>query len=311
MLVSVYCLTYNHEKYIRDTLEGFVSQKTDFEYEVFVHDDASTDHTADIILEYAQKYPDLIKPILQKENQYSKGVSILRTHIWPRMTGKYIAACEGDDYWCDPDKLQSQVSFLEEHPDYTACAHNTMILNLQNGKKRLFIPAQKAGTIPIKQIIEWKKPPHISSLVYKRKLREEAFEFTRVVPGMGDYPLTLWLMSKGNIYYMPQVMSVYRSGVEGSWTQRNGNAAGIADKKIKVLEAFNIKTDYSYSKIVNCTIEKFRAEYYYSTDINKLIEMGYWKLIKLGYGNMAVAVFLQKHFYGLYKMISELLYGKR
>ena len=90
-LVSVYCLTYNHEKYIKDALEGFINQKTDFEYEVFVHDDASTDNTAKIIKEYAQKYPHIIKPILQKENQYSKGVKIFYQYIYPRISGKYIA----------------------------------------------------------------------------------------------------------------------------------------------------------------------------------------------------------------------------
>lgn len=88
IMVSVYCLTYNHEKYIRDTLNGFISQVTNFKYEVFVHDDASTDKTASIIKEYANKYPNIIKPIFQTENQYSKGIRIFRTYIYPKMSGK-------------------------------------------------------------------------------------------------------------------------------------------------------------------------------------------------------------------------------
>ena len=102
--VSVICLAYNHEKYIRKTLEGFVAQKTNFSVEYIVHDDASTDSTASIIQEFEEKYPDLIKPIYQKENQYSKGVAITR-NLQMQVQGKYIAFCEGDDYWIDEYKL--------------------------------------------------------------------------------------------------------------------------------------------------------------------------------------------------------------
>ena len=113
ILVSICCITYNHEKYIRDAIEGFLMQKTDFPFEVLIHDDASTDGTADIIREYETKYPDIIKPIYQTENQYSKGIKISATYNYPRAKGKYIALCEGDDYWIDPYKLQKQVDFLE------------------------------------------------------------------------------------------------------------------------------------------------------------------------------------------------------
>ena len=117
-LVSIDCITYNHEAYIRDALEGFLMQKTDFTFEVLIHDDASTDQTANIIRKYEKKYPDIIKPIYQKDNQYSKGIQISRQFQYPRARGKYIAICEGDDYWIDPYKLQKQVDFLEAHHDY-------------------------------------------------------------------------------------------------------------------------------------------------------------------------------------------------
>lgn len=116
-LVSICCITYNHEKYIRDAIESFLMQETDFPFEIIIHDDASTDKTAEIIREYERKYPELIKPIYQTENQYSKGlrVSLL---TYKKAKGKYIAFCEGDDYWTDPLKLQKQVTFLEKNPDY-------------------------------------------------------------------------------------------------------------------------------------------------------------------------------------------------
>ena len=118
-LVTIRCITYNHEPYIRQCLEGFVMQKTNFPFEAIVHDDASTDGTAAIIREYAEKYPDIIKPIYETENQYSKHDGSLQRIMNAHIRGKYVAICEGDDYWIDPLKLQKQVDFLENHPEYT------------------------------------------------------------------------------------------------------------------------------------------------------------------------------------------------
>ena len=123
ILVTIQCLTYNHEPFIRQCLEGFVMQATNFRFEAIVHDDASTDRTAAIIKEYADKYPDIIKPIFEVENQYSKHDGTIGRSIRENTHGKYIAMCEGDDYWTDPYKLQKQVDFLESHPDYVMCSH--------------------------------------------------------------------------------------------------------------------------------------------------------------------------------------------
>ena len=115
ILVSIRCLVYNHEPYLRQCLEGFVMQKTNFRFEAIVHDDASTDGSAKIIREYAEKYPDIIKPIYETENQYSKRDGSLTRIMNTACRGKYIAICEGDDYWIDPLKLQKQVSILENN----------------------------------------------------------------------------------------------------------------------------------------------------------------------------------------------------
>lgn len=128
-LVSIICNTYNHENYIRDAIEGFLMQETDFPFEIIIHDDASTDKTADIVREYEKKYPDLIKPIYQTENQYSKGCKINSTFNFPRAKGKYIAFCEGDDFWVDPKKLSIQVNFLENNPDYVISGHDAFIID--------------------------------------------------------------------------------------------------------------------------------------------------------------------------------------
>jgi len=134
MLVSVICLAYNHEKFIRKCLDGFVMQKTDFAFQVIVHDDASTDKTADIIREYQEKYPEIIKPVFQSENQYSKNGGNMRETICSNLCGKYTAYCEGDDYWTDKNKLQKQADFLENHPEFSMCSGGYSINNTINDK---------------------------------------------------------------------------------------------------------------------------------------------------------------------------------
>ena len=125
-VVSICCITFNHEAYITQALDSFLMQETDFPFEILVHDDASTDNTALIIKEYEKKYPKIIKPIYQKENQHSKGVDVFQFNA-QRAKGKYIAICEGDDFWTDPKKLQTQVEFLESHLDYSMCFHAAKI----------------------------------------------------------------------------------------------------------------------------------------------------------------------------------------
>lgn len=129
ILVSISCITYNHSAYIRQCLDGMLMQQTTFNFEILIHDDCSTDGTDDIIREYASKYPKIIKPLYEEENQYQQGKPI-GTAVWnlPRAKGKYIAMCEGDDYWTDPLKLQKQVDFLESHPEYSMCFHKVNIL---------------------------------------------------------------------------------------------------------------------------------------------------------------------------------------
>ena len=133
--VSVICTAYNHEKYIAKALDGFVNQKTDFRYEVIVHDDASTDGTVAIIREYEKRYPDIIRVIYQTENQYSKGIRIMDDIIYPEITGEYVALCEADDYWINDNKLQMQVDFLDRNPSYSAVTHNSIFKDEKNSNE--------------------------------------------------------------------------------------------------------------------------------------------------------------------------------
>ena len=130
-LVAIKCYTYNHESYIRQCLDGFVMQKTDFSFTAIVHDDASSDNTASIIREYAEKYPHIIKPIYENENQYSKhdgSIDRRMNEALPESV-RYIAICEGDDYWIDPLKLQKQIDYLETHVDVVYSCHRYYVKN--------------------------------------------------------------------------------------------------------------------------------------------------------------------------------------
>jgi glycosyltransferase involved in cell wall biosynthesis len=129
-LVSVTIITYNHEKYIESAIQGALAQKTNFPIEIIIYDDASTDNSQEIIKEYSLKYPNIIVPLLQESNLWlKKGINGTTTIVWPQAKGKYIALCEGDDYWTDPLKLQKQVEFLEANPEYVLCFHDSMVVS--------------------------------------------------------------------------------------------------------------------------------------------------------------------------------------
>lgn len=221
-LVSVYCLAYNHEKYIRQTLVGFVNQEVNFKFEVYVHDDASSDNTAAIIREFEGKYPSIIHGIYQTENQYSKGVNISHDILGRFLKGKYIAVCEGDDYWCSKDKLQLQVDILENNPSYSACVHQTKCLNCKNNKKSYVAKFDSDRIIDLKTVIENAGCAyHTSSLLYRREYFFNQPDFLYTIKGVGDYPLSIYLALMGQIYYLNKALSVYRLfSCDTAWSSR-------------------------------------------------------------------------------------------
>ena len=253
VLVSVCCTAFNHEKYIRSCLDGFVNQKTNFRYEVIVHDDASTDNTPIIIQEYADKYPDIIKPILQTENQYSKGIPIYEEYLYPKCTGKYLAFCEGDDYWCDDNKLQKQINILENNPDYIACVHQTKMINLRDDKNSFFVAYTQNCTIEVEKFFNDTIPYHVSSLMVRVDLDEKRPDFCFISKQVGDYPNGLYLALKGNIYFISDVMSVYRRFTEGSWSIKNVSKPNpeLWEDMIKILTLADEYSNFKYHKLVD------------------------------------------------------------
>ncbi|MGM1055647.1 MAG: glycosyltransferase family 2 protein [Bacteroidota bacterium] len=128
VLVSICCLTYNHEDYIDKCIQGFLMQKTNFSFEIIIYEDASTDNTAGKIAKYQKEYPGLFKVIRQEVNQFSQGIQPFFKFLFPQARGKYIAYCEGDDYWTDPLKLQKQFDFMETNENIKACGTNYNVL---------------------------------------------------------------------------------------------------------------------------------------------------------------------------------------
>lgn len=260
ILVSIECMAYNHEKYISKALESFIMQKTNFNFEIIVHDDASTDKTAAIIEEYRKKYPNIIKPIYQKENQYSKGKKI-GTILLEKMQGKYIAFCEGDDYWTDQYKLQKQIDYMEKNPECGMCFHTVEILDDNSGEIIGKIKPYNRNRIASTEDIIMGDGGFIgtNSLVYKTESMRKELKFYLECQ-VEDYPIQIYNSTQKYAYFMEEEMSVYRVNTGISWTDKNGNFKKQKDFRmnlIKMLREFDHYTDHRYERVIKKRINKW------------------------------------------------------
>ena len=225
-LISVCCLTYNHKPYIRDAIEGFLMQETEYPYEIIIHDDASTDGTQDIIHEYADRNPEVFRASLQSENQFSKGVLICEKLLFPEARGKYIAMCEGDDCWIDPHKLQIQVSYMESHPECSMTFHAAEYETDGKLNWNEQYPIEECD-VPLRDIFYgggFYCPT--ASLVFRTEIIKEIPEFRTISKYIGDYPLQLLLASRGTVHFFPQRMCKYRYLAIGAYsTELNNNSS--------------------------------------------------------------------------------------
>lgn len=260
VLVSIICTAFNHEKFIKDAIESFVNQDVDFNYEILINDDCSTDHTAEIIRKYQMLYPDLIFPVFQKENQYSQGVKIVRDILVPLARGKYLAFCEGDDYWIDREKLQKQIDFLENHNKYGVCVHNSKFEYIDSKKSVVKYPTQECDLFLKDCVMCGGQSFHTSSLVVKKSIFIERPQSVFQVDKVGDYPNSIYYALSTDIHYMGDVMSVYRVGTEGSWTKsiQNNQAHNINTfiQIIAMLEKADEYSQFQFHSLFSKAIEK-------------------------------------------------------
>jgi len=263
--VSIICNTFQHEKYIAEALDSFLKQKTNFNFEILVHDDASTDRTADIIRQYAERYPDKIFPVIQAENQYSKGILISKEFQYPRARGKYFALCEGDDFWIDENKLQRQFDYMQTHPECTLCISNAQVRSPE-GK----IIGELSLT-KVDRII----PPEEVMLGGGFCATNSIFSYSELMRNQPDYfnilsidlVIQMYLASCGTTFCFADQMVVYRKGVEGSWCTRMRNSTEKRiqhwEKCIAVRRAFDEATGGKYHTTVEeiCNNLQFRIKW--------------------------------------------------
>lgn len=206
IIVSIRCLTYNQEPFIRQCLDGFVNQKTTFRFEAIVHDDASTDGTAEIVREYAEKYPEIIKPIFEEKNLWCRDYNLLVKKMQTACTGKYVAFCEGDDFWTDSYKLQKQVDFMESHPEYVMIATNYDIID-RDGKLIEEIRREEDEYV-FDDFLRWNRVGTLTVLYRKNCLEL----YIPPISGlrMGDYSFWLYMTMQGKCKHLQANTSSYR-----------------------------------------------------------------------------------------------------
>lgn len=287
-LVSISCLTYNHSNYIKDCLDGMLMQKTNFSFEILIHDDASKDGTIEVIEEYQKKYPDIIKPIIQKDNQYSKGQRGMNiTYNFNRAKGKYIAMCEGDDYWTDDLKLQKQIDFLEQNVDYDASFHDVDITfkeEISSYFKRNHKFLDGVQTVYFKDFINRNfHIPTCSFVFRKNKINPPPF-YDRMI--YGDFILFSCALVNSKAFVFYEKMGVYRQNNPGSVTNNKG-----------MFDAIRIKADYIefltwLQKQANQEEQKFIEERIYD-EVNTI--------------RSKVSMFKNSRFFSLYTKIQKFL----
>ena len=275
IMVSVWCRTYNHVNYIKDALDGLVSQQTDFIYKVIVFDDASTDGTSDIVRAYAEKYPEIIYAIIAEENIYHHpNTKKIIADIWKKhLTGKYMAFCEGDDFWIDCSKLKIQVDYMESHPDCAMYMHNSLWLNCRNG-------AIKAGN-PYKGKCEWDVAaeelimqyngyPSTASFLFKREQIDKPQFFGEV--HANDYTTILYAFATGSVHYSSRIMSVYRVFADNSYAVRMQQDGDLRIcfylKMLFFFWKYDAYTNYKYHKWIAKRIACYELTVMYGSEPN-------------------------------------------
>ncbi len=251
-LVSVRVLTYQHEKYIAQCLESILMQKTNFPYEIIVGEDCGADRTREILLEYKENYPDKIKLVLPEENT---GGYPLVTEIVKISQGKYIAMCDGDDYWIDPLKLQKQVDIMEANPEISLTFHNAFVLNEAQYASRVMIEEPLGEFLSLDEVVHTTAPA--SSLMLRKNIAETLPEW-RYGLWCGDYVVRLWAAAAGKHRYLSDIMSVYRLHNKGL------NLSSTKERKINdtifACNKMDEETNHQYTESLQRKISEKNAQ---------------------------------------------------
>lgn len=326
-LVSIKCITYNQESYIGMALDSFLMQETNFPFEVIVHDDASTDKTAEIIREYEKAYPLIIKPIYEGENLYSKDQKKMNDIINVHLRGKYIALCEGDDFWCDNSKLQKQTEALERHPECSVALCRVQFIEKDGNVLKKTAPMKGTLEKNIVTLDDYTREEygqgqwtfHTSSFFYRACYQKEFYEARskefKNFP-YGDMPLIIFLLSQGKGYFLPEIMSCYRtfSGGYNSFIKANPQIAlKHSEMLVKALQDFDEQSNRQYHCHI---IKKIAREELFQFGKKKkkrqyAFELMRWKNIKNAGVRFVCYEFLTNITPKLYAFYTKLRYGNR
>src|SRR6185312_4964075 len=257
-LVDIPICTYNHEKYIYQAINGVLSQETNFKFRLLIGEDCSTDNTRDIIRQLALQYPHIIFPYYREHNL---GASENSRLLIEECKSKYIALCDGDDYWTDSTKLQKQVDFLESNPDFAFCYHHVNIIQEVGFiNQKLEMKFNQPDVSTIENILKLNIWPHINSILFRRENMPKYPNWLKDCPS-GDWGI--WVLITGNkkIKYIPETMSVYRQHSEGFWSSNTKIQNALRTlKSAKTLKKYIVKSKlrkhlyltkhYSYMELI-------------------------------------------------------------
>lgn len=267
-IVSVFVMTYNHEHFIAQALEGILMQKTNFDVDIVVGEDCSTDNTRKIILDYDDKYPGKFKLLLHKNNI---GAMANQSAVLNDCTGKYIAFCEGDDYWTDPLKLQKQVDLLETDQSLSGSSHGCTMIYTSGRKEKQYI-YKYLNRIEFSWFLKSSIFITTGSLIFRTNVIEKMPPFSNELFA-GDTLLKYLMLSSGDIGYIPEDMSIYRKGSIGSWSNRKITPKIINKEfsdNLRTLYYIDEITEYAYHNVVQWKTKNLIAVYLkYSIPFNK------------------------------------------
>jgi glycosyltransferase involved in cell wall biosynthesis len=249
MKLSVMIITYNHERFIKQAIESVLAQRVNFDYEIIIGDDCSTDGTRDIIMDFHRRYPGRLVSILRKQNM---GAMRNVEATLAACRGQYLASLEGDDYWTCDAKLQRQVDFLDRHPDHAICCHRGRVLNETDKSLPDVIPDKPAGSYTIEDLFEYNWIM-TCSVVYRWGLIGKLPDwFTEMK--LGDWPLNALVARFGKINLMDDVMAVYRAHSGGVWSSRPRSSQLY--EITRMLLALDKQLDFQYTRAIRRTLAR-------------------------------------------------------
>ncbi len=257
MKVSVGILTYNQEHFIGQAIEGVLAQRTDFPFEILVGDDCSTDGTREVVMQYVNQFPTIVKPVFHTQNLGQNGLhNTIQT--LKKGTGEYIAVHDGDDYWIDPLKLQKQVDFLDQNPTFTTCFNNAYIRYDDGSPEEILNPPDQKATITVEDLIGENEIWFMatSAVVFRRSCWQIPDWFLK--SSSGDIPRHIILAKQGPIGYLPDITSVYRKHKGGVSLADNYVSIKFLKNRIEMYEGINQELGYKYDTI----LRKNKARYY-------------------------------------------------